>query len=126
MARDLKRDRPDSIIKSKLQLYLANDMLFNNPPGYNAKSYRAGTKCEKVIYNSYILRYLNNMEDHPNSKYVSGKTRAVAVSLDGMVRYMWRDDVLTEAEYAKKVELDRRRISLLRQKQRGNVDSGKD
>lgn len=128
MARDLKRGRFSSVIKAKLVLFLSRDMLFNNPPRYNAKMYRMGTRCEKVSYTDEHLRYLNDMEDKGEQRFTAdGKPiRAVAIKLDKKIRYVWRDEVMTEREYHEKSKLDIERISLLRKKQNGNVGSSED
>jgi hypothetical protein len=56
------------------------------------------TECEKVPYDHKIKRYLQGMEQKGFNRPGSGPA-AVCVKLKGMLRYVWRTDVLTEEEY---------------------------
>lgn len=95
----IERDRPQAVIKARIKVRLARDMDFNNPPGRNIKRYVKYTQAEKVPYNSAIMAYLNSMEDSLFSEYKESGVRAVAIFLDGMIRYVWRSDLLTEEEF---------------------------
>ncbi len=125
MSKLIKRDRDEAVIKADFILYLSREMLFNNPPGHNINRYRKHHKCQKVRYSSKVLSILNRMEDLEGSKYQcsGGKDRAVAIKLGEIVRYVWRSDVLTEAEYDQRVKQDRRKLSSLRKKHQRNVGS---
>ena len=116
-------ERDPRTIKAVFNVWLSRDMLFNNPhpgkPGSNTKKYKKYTKAEKVKYSNEIIRRLNDWEE----KYFeeSGGDRCVAIRLDGIVRYMWRRDVLTEAEYGRIQEKQKAGISVIRSKLKRDV-----
>ena len=118
MAAEKKRGREDSVINARFDVYLARDICFNNPPGRNIKRYRKFTKAQKVPYRGEVLDRLNALEDGFHSKYVESGIRAVAIKLDNKIRYVWRCDVLTEAEF----QIERKSsVSALRKKQQRDV-----
>lgn len=85
-------------IKAVFDVWLSREMVFNNPTGRNLKKYPKYYKSGKIKYTKRILSYLYNMEDaeyddHPD------QGRAVAIKIDGLIRYVWRSDVLIKKEY---------------------------
>jgi len=90
--------RDPRVIKSSFDVWLARDMDFNNLPGRNIKTYRRFTKATKIKYTNKICSYLDKME-YKQSRMAGENKVAVAIKLDGTIRYVWRCDVLTEKEY---------------------------
>jgi hypothetical protein len=88
----------ERLITAEFEVRLARDMLFNNPPGQHYKKYSIYTKASKVKYNGKIQQYLYDMEQNENH-YASKIGRAVAIKLDGLTRFVWRSDLLSEDEY---------------------------
>jgi hypothetical protein len=88
----------ERIVSAEFEVRLARDMLFNNPPGQNFKTYSIYTKADKVKYNGKIQQYLYDMERKENH-YTSSMGRAVAIKLDGLTRFVWRSDLLSKDEY---------------------------
>lgn len=93
------RPRPEKMVKASIDVWLADDMLFNNPPGMNIKKYKRFTKAVKIPYKREHIFWLDRMELAIESRMHKEDIRAVAILLDGKVRYVWRDDVLNKEEY---------------------------
>jgi len=106
--------RPPSIKKAKFPLWTAVPLTFRDPVKRDFKTYPKYTKCEKVVYTSMIEGYLDSFEDRHADACRGG--RAVAIKLDGRVRYLWRYEVLTEAEYNEVQKKQRSKLDLLRKK----------
>lgn len=88
----------ERVIRAEFPVWLARDLLFNNPPGQNHKRYEMHTMAKKVKYTNKMLDYLYKME--ASSHFYDPKFgRAVAIELDGMIRFVWRADLLTEEAY---------------------------
>jgi len=90
----------ERIISVEFEVRLAHEMLFNNPPGQNFKTYPMYTKAEKIKYNGKIQQYLYDMERN-ETHYDPSMGRAVAIKLDGLTRFVWRSDLLSVEEYGK-------------------------
>ncbi|MBN2258105.1 MAG: hypothetical protein JW704_09800 [Anaerolineaceae bacterium] len=95
-------------------------MKFNNPPRQNIRTYGRFTPAKKVKYTKGILRYLDEMEEKV-IEWNENMGRAVAIQLDGMVRYVWRGDLLSKKEYDEVQKKTRAGIGMLRQKRGGDV-----
>lgn len=108
-------DRDSRTIKAEFDVWLSRELIFNQPPRYNIKKYPKFYKAKKIKYTSNILKYLDRME----SKNFNGRYRAVAIYLDGMVRYVWRNDLLSRKEYD---EIQKEGIGILHSKFRRDVD----
>lgn len=104
------------VAKAELDVWLGRDMAFNTPPGQNIKRYSKYTQCKKVEYTSKILDYLDRMEDVLFPVEHDHNGRACAIKLDGVVRYVWRSDLLNEEEYGREQEKHRSGIRDLRKK----------
>jgi len=114
-------DRDDRTIKTVFDVWLARDMLFHNPErGFRV--YEKYTKCEKVKYDTKILRYLDEMERRVVD-WNDGMGRAVAIRMDKKIRYMWRGDLLTEKEYEEIQQRKREGLRMLREKSKRDVGS---
>ena len=113
-------------IKSEFDVWTSKEMIFNNPSpkgsgGQNLKTYPRFTKAKKVKYDKVRMRYLNDMEKRGNlAGVVCG--RAVAIEMDGIVRYVWREDVYTEDEFKEAQKTHKAGLRMLRSKPKGNVD----
>lgn len=94
----MARKRDSRIVKASFDVWLSRSMLFNNPPGRNIKRYRQYTKAEKVKYTKKIEMYLDKMESDWFKREHENRT-AVAIKLDGIIRYVWREDLLSEKQY---------------------------
>lgn len=80
------------------------------------------TPCEKPVYTLEIKKYLERMEAY-NPYRPIGSPRAVCVKLAGQLRYVWRTDVLTKAEYEERTYGDKSKLArVFRSKQEGPVD----
>jgi len=115
--------RDPRTIKSEFDVWTSSEMIFNNPPpkgkgGQNLKTYPRFTKAKKVKYNKERLWYLDNMEKRGDLK----GSRAVAIELDGIVRYVWREDVYTEEEFKDAQKGHKAGLRMLRSKPKGDVD----
>jgi len=123
-------ERDPRTIKSEFDVWLRHSMIYNNPPpegksGQNLKTYPALTKAKKVKYKKTILHYLDEMESKDDVLSIrKHEGRAVAVELDGIVRYMWRDDIYTKRELDESQASKRAGLRALRGKPQRNV--GKD
>lgn len=103
---------------SRLRLWTSRDMTYNNPIATKKRSkgfyvIKKHTECCKATYTSEVKARLRKMENEVNRR---AGDRPVAVLLDGLVRYMWRSDVLTEEEYAEVRKVARDKLKLLRKK----------
>ena len=113
-------ERDPRTIKAKFDVWLARDMLFRDPKSKQVKRFEKHTKAFKIRYDTRILRYLDRMENHYGEDSAE-MGRAVAINLDGMIRYVWRKDVLTEAEYNEARKRQRSKFGAFRKKLRGDV-----
>jgi hypothetical protein len=113
--------RDQRVIDSQFDIWLARDLLFNNPPGVNFRRYPKYSKAKKVKYTRVILRYLDKMEKTGEVLDMGDRGRAVAIELGGMLRYVWRVDLLTEAEYDEAKKRQAPKLASLRKKLRRNV-----
>lgn len=114
----IKRD--PRLVKASFDVWLSRSMIFNNPPGNNIKVYRQYTKAEKVKYTNKIQIYLDRMENNW-FKCEHNRRTAVAIKLDSIVRYVWREDVLSKKEYDEIKEKQQTNLRILFKKSRGNV-----
>jgi hypothetical protein len=112
--------RDPRVIKASFDVWLNRDMLFNNPPGMNIKIYRKYTKAKKIRYTRKIQFYLDKMED-AYFKHEHLRKVAVAIKLDDIVRYVWREDVLSEKEYDEINEKQRKSLGILCKNTRRDV-----
>lgn len=110
------------VARATFPVWLSRDMAFNDPQEKVVKKYHKFTKAEKVKYTKKIEQYLSEMEDKPKLFGDTDSGRAVAIKLDGRVRYVWRADVLTEAEYNEVKKRHRVGVDMLRQKLNRPVD----
>lgn len=106
--------RDSRIVKAEFDVWLAREMSFNNPPGFNIRRYRKYARGKKVKYTPSMLSYLDRMEQ---SDHTGKACRAVAIELGGKIRYVWRSDLLTRKEYDKVQEKQRSGLGMLRKKQ---------
>ena len=116
-------ERDSKIIKAQFPVWIARDMVFNNPPGRNEKKYIKYTEAMKVKYNKEILLYLDMKEEKSLGKKCD-TDRAVAIKLDRRVRYVWRSDILTKSEYDEIKEKQKTGLGNLRQKCRRAMGKG--
>jgi hypothetical protein len=107
--------RDSRTIQAEFDVWLSRELIFNRPPGYNIKKYPKFYKAKKIKYTGSVLKYLDRMEN----KGLGDRGRAVAIFLDGMIRYVWRSDVLSRKEYD---EIQRNGMGVLRSKLRRDVD----
>jgi hypothetical protein len=84
--------------KLSIDLWTARDMLFMINKSKGVGFIPRFTECYKPVYNHSIKDYLNNMEAKGFNRPGSNPN-AVCVKLEGMLRYVWRTDVLTKDEY---------------------------
>lgn len=116
-------DRDHRTIKAEFDVWLAREMLFNHPPRQDVRKYPKFYKAKKVKYTKQILRYLDRMEA---KEFEDHRCRAVAIYLDGMVRYVWRSDLLSQKEYDDVQKKQRHGLGILRQKLGRNVGKKSD
>lgn len=91
-----KRDK--RLCDAVFDVWLSRDMTFNSQDGFII--FAKHTKAKKIKYDYAIELYLDNMENK-SVLYDASFGRAVAIELGGMVRYVWRSDVLTEEEMSR-------------------------
>jgi hypothetical protein len=119
--------RDPRLVEAVFYVWLSKEMIFNNP-GKGVKRYPKNTKAEKVKYNKKILRYLDRMEEKVDSVIradgvsIEDLGRAVAIKMDGLVRYVWRSDLMTEREFDEKRTAQKKKLGMLRKKPRRTVD----
>jgi len=117
------RTRDSRIVAAEFDVYLSRDLRFNDPEKREIGTYSEHTRARKVRYTSEMLRKLDRMEDRrmftdPQDPSV----RAVAIHLDGRLRYVWRTDLLTEKEFdGVQREQKETALRVLRKKSRGSV-----
>lgn len=90
--------RDKCLCDAVFDVWLSKDMTFNSQNGFIV--FAKHTKAKKIKYDYAIESYLDNMENK-SVLYDASFGRAVAIELGGMVRYVWRSDVLTEEEMRK-------------------------
>lgn len=100
------KDRADG---ARIELWTARDMDFVIDRSNGIHTIPRFTKCEKPPYTAKIKRQLKNMEE--KSLLRPEGVKAVCVNLKGMMRYVWRTDVLTRAEYTAAKEEDKSRAA---------------
>lgn len=114
------RKRDPRIVKAVFDVWLSRSIIFNNPPGNNIKVYAQYTRAEKVKYTNKIQIYLDRMEDewfkHKHEKRIS-----VAIKLDNIIRYVWREDILSKKEYDEVKERQQTNLRMLFKKSKRNV-----
>jgi len=115
--------RDPRTVNASFDVWLARDLLFNDPVKREIRRYERFTMARKVRYSGKILRYLDRMEDTIGA-INEGKGRAVAIKLGGMVRYLWRVDVLTAEEYDEVKKGQGAKLRDFRKKHRGHVGQG--
>lgn len=109
--------------KTRIELWTAHDMVFVLDKERGQGTIPRFTACVKPVYTNKIKAYLANMERQGFGR-PDDRTRAVAVKLEGQLRYVWRTDVLTKEEYDAAKEKERTSLSALRSKPRGTLDQG--
>jgi hypothetical protein len=102
------------IDKKRISLRTAHDMQFVLSKEKGIGTIPRFTKCVKPAYTRKIRKYLDNMEERGISRPVSNP-KAVAVKLLGLLRYVWRTDVLTKEEYDAIRKKERSALGVLRQ-----------
>lgn len=121
--------KPADVEKIKVDLWLARDLSFRIDKEIVVVP--RFTKCYKPKYTNKIKKYLQWMEGHPIFRRKSD-ARAICIHLEGMLRYVWRDDVLTKKEYQIELEVENERkrefrnkaARVLGKKLKGNVGEG--
>lgn len=109
---------------AKLDLYTAKDMTFVIRKGEDARTIPRFTPCKKPKYTREIKDYLVNMEEkHPFRP--KDAPFAVCVELEGMLRYVWRTDVLTQKEYDEARKADKVSLGVFLQKRQRAVGEDK-
>jgi len=86
--------------KAKIDLWTAHDMDFMISKKRGVGTIPRFTSCVKPPYTSKIKEYLKWMEEKSMVR-PDGNPKAVCVQLEGILRYLWRTDVLTREEYEK-------------------------
>jgi len=104
-----RKPRTKKISEAVFPVWLAKKMLFNQPDKRRVIEYRMYTECLKVKYTPAILKYLDKMEKIAGD--IKAEDTAIAISLNGMVRYVWRSDVFVKSEFDKQVKNDQKKIS---------------
>lgn len=94
----MAREVLSTVDKARIELWTSRDMLFSINKKRGISVIPKYTKCEKVPYTHKIKDYLQSMEEHSFSR-PTDKPKAVCVKLEGMIRFVWRTDVLTEKEH---------------------------
>ena len=100
---------------ARIELWTAEDMTFVVSRETGIRVIPRFTKCVKPKYTHEIKRYLMNMERTTMFR-PEGNPPAVCVQLAGMLRYVWRTDVLTESEYDAVRETEKASLRVLRKK----------
>lgn len=116
----MTRERDSRLVKASFDVWLSRSMIFNNPPGMNLKTYKKYTKTKKVKYTRKIEMYLDKMENNWFKCEHENRT-AVAIKLDGIIRYVWREDLLSEKEYDEIRKKHQDGLRILCKNTRGNV-----
>ncbi len=114
------RKRDPRIVKAVFDVWLSRSIIFNNPPGNNIKAYAQYTRAEKVKYTNKIQIYLDRME-YEWFKHKHEKRISVAIKLDNIIRYVWREDVLSKKEYDEVKERQQTNLRMLFKKSKRNV-----
>jgi len=111
--------------KARIKLWTSREMAFMISKEKGVGNIPRFTECEKVPYDLKIRAYLDKMETQQDHRRPPGNPKAVCVKLMGQLRYVWRTDVLTEAEYEEVKKKDRSRaIRVFGQKPKGDVGEG--
>ena len=111
------------IDKQKIDLWTAHDMTFVLSREKGIGTIPQFTPCVKPPYTKKIRGYLDKMEESGFGRS-DGRPKAVAVKLEGMLRYVWRTDVLTREEYDVHRKKKLTSLGALRQKPGGTVGEG--
>jgi hypothetical protein len=114
------RKRDPRLVKASFDVWLSRSIIFNNPPGNNIKVYRQYTKAEKVKYTNKIQIYLDRIENEL-FKLKHEKRISVAIKLDNIIRYVWREDILSKKEYDEVKERQQTNLRVLFKKSKGDV-----
>jgi len=113
------------IEKARIELWTARDMVFVLDRKRGIQTIPRFTKCGKPPYTKKIKTYLKNFEEKSMTR--PDGVSAVCVKLEGMLRYIWRTDVLTRQEYVKiKEEEKTREARVLGSKLGRSVGEGSD
>jgi len=99
--------------KQKLDLWTAHEMSFMVDG--TIRIIPRFTPCTKPVYTRKIRDYLDKMEQESHTR-PEGNPKGVAIKLKGMIRYVWRTDVLTKEEYDAAREKQRAAIGALGKK----------
>lgn len=100
-------EKLSQVDKMRIDLWTAHDMTFVISRKKGIGTIPRFTPCVKIPYTNKIKRHLQQMEERNKALHVSG-SKAVCVKLLGMLRYVWRTDVLTKEEYEKVKEKERK------------------
>lgn len=103
--------------KAEIDLWTSKDLWFVD--NGCLKKILPYTECQKIKYNSKIKQYLEVMEE----KNTSSGT-AVAVKLDGKVRYVWRSDLLNRKQFDEIRKKQRSRLRVFSKKSKGAMGEG--
>jgi hypothetical protein len=110
--------------KARIKLWTAHDMSFVISREKGIGTIPKFTPCEKISYDLKIKAYLDHMEAKSDWR-PSSNPKAVCVKLMGVIRYVWRTDVLTEAEYDEVKRKERSKaVGVLGSKSKRNVGQG--
>jgi len=110
------------IDKARIKLWTSRELVFVISKEKGIGTIPRFTECEKVPYDRKIRAYLDSMESKQDYRRPPGNPKAVCVKLVGRLRYVWRTDVLTEAEYEEVKKKDRSRaVRVFGQKSKGDV-----
>jgi len=117
-------NRPDLTLtktdKAKIELRTAHELTFRLDKRRGICTIPAYTKCYKPRYDRKIKAYLVRMEA-VSSYRPPENPPAVCVFLEGMLRYVWRTDVLTEKEYDVIRKEKRDALGVFCKKRKGSV-----
>jgi len=108
--------------RSRIDLWTRRDMLFVvKERGRYPVTIPRFTKCHKPCYNHKHKRKISVAEEQLRRMDSRDNDRIVCVVLEGIERYVWRSDVLTEQEYGAVREKERAVIAALDKKSGGVV-----
>lgn len=116
--------------KTRIELWTARDMQFVITPGVGPDGIGTipkYTSCAKPVYTGRIKDHVEWVEKGKGNFNRPPGVKCVCVKLEGVLRYVWRTDVLTKEEYDVARAKERDSLRALRSKPRGTVDkSGQD
>jgi hypothetical protein len=94
---ETRTQKLSKVDKARIELWTAHDLTFVISKEKGVGTIPRFTPCVKPVYTHKIKDYLFNMEEKGINRPPGVK--AVCVKLEGMLRYLWRTDVLTKQEY---------------------------